>query len=49
MPDVTHYTKRKYHFGIVGCISEIVLGGELKLDLNNESHAKSHHYPSKYS
>ncbi|XP_055379574.1 uncharacterized protein DDB_G0283357 [Condylostylus longicornis] len=34
MPDVSFYTRRRYYTGIVGCISEIVLAGELKLNLD---------------
>lgn len=40
MPDIMYYTNRHYYSGIIGCISEIVLGGELKLSLDPETLGK---------
>ncbi|KAJ6636410.1 Pikachurin [Pseudolycoriella hygida] len=42
MPEVTFYTRRRYLSGIVGCISEIVLTGELRLSLNPETLGTAH-------
>lgn len=42
MPDIIYYTSRRYYSGIIGCISEIVLGGELKLSLNPETLGTAH-------
>lgn len=42
MPDIMYYTGRRYYSGIIGCISEIVLGGELKLSLDSETLGTAH-------
>ncbi|KAG4076471.1 hypothetical protein HA402_005914 [Bradysia odoriphaga] len=42
MPEVMFYTRRRYLSGIVGCISEIVLTGELRLSLNPEKLGTAH-------
>lgn len=42
MPDVLYYTRRRYASGIVGCISEIVLTGELRLSLDPETLGTAH-------
>ena len=42
MPDVMYYTRRRYYSGIVGCISEIVLAGELRLSLDPETLGTAH-------
>lgn len=42
MPDVLYYTRRSYASGIVGCISEIVLAGELRLSLDPETLGTAH-------
>uniref|UniRef100_A0A336M7N9 CSON011653 protein n=1 Tax=Culicoides sonorensis TaxID=179676 RepID=A0A336M7N9_CULSO len=34
MPDPLYYTRNRYPNGILGCISEVVLAGELKLDFD---------------
>lgn len=42
MPEVMFYTRRRYLSGIIGCISEIVLTGELRLSLNPEKLGTAH-------
>lgn len=42
MPDIMYYTRRRYYTGIIGCISEIVLGGELRLSLDSETLGTAH-------
>lgn len=42
MPDVLYYTRQRYVSGIVGCISEIVLAGELRLSLDPETLGTAH-------
>lgn len=42
MPDIMYYTSHRYYSGIIGCISEIVLGGELKLSLDPETLGTAH-------
>lgn len=42
MPDVLFYTRRRYAAGIVGCISEIVLTGELRLSLDPQTLGTAH-------
>lgn len=42
MPDIMYYTSHRYYSGIIGCISEIVLGGELKLSLDSETLGTAH-------
>lgn len=42
MPDVYYYTRRKYVSGIIGCLSEIVLAGELRLSLRPDTLGTAH-------
>lgn len=42
MPEVMFHTRRNYLSGIIGCISEIVLTGELRLSLNPEKLGTAH-------
>lgn len=42
MPDIMYYTRRRYYTGVIGCISEIVLGGELRLSLDSETLGTAH-------
>lgn len=48
MPDIMYYTGRRYYSGIIGCISEIVLGGELKLSLDSETLGLAHNVEPGY-
>lgn len=48
MPDIMYYTSRRYYSGIIGCISEIVLGGELKLSLDPETLGTAHNVEPGY-
>lgn len=48
MPDIMYYTGRRYYSGIIGCISEIVLGGELKLSLDPETLGLAHNVEPGY-
>ncbi|XP_055323998.1 uncharacterized protein LOC129578841 [Sitodiplosis mosellana] len=48
MPDIMYYTSRRYYSGIIGCISEIVLGGELKLSLDPETLGLAHNVEPGY-
>lgn len=48
MPDIMYYTNRHYYSGIIGCISEIVLGGELKLSLDPETLGLAHNVEPGY-
>lgn len=43
-----YYTGRRYYSGIIGCISEIVLGGELKLSLDPETLGLAHNVEPGY-
>ncbi|SPP73943.1 blast:Pikachurin [Drosophila guanche] len=42
MPDVAYFTHRRYYSGIVGCISEIVVAGELKLNFDPSTLGTEH-------
>ncbi|XP_017475143.1 PREDICTED: uncharacterized protein LOC108365595 isoform X1 [Rhagoletis zephyria] len=42
MPDAIYFTRRKYASGFVGCISEIVLAGELKLNFDPNTVGTAH-------
>ncbi|XP_039955222.1 uncharacterized protein LOC120771342 [Bactrocera tryoni] len=42
MPNAIYFTRRKYANGIVGCISEIVLAGELKLNFDPNTLGTAH-------
>ncbi|XP_004535980.1 uncharacterized protein LOC101451481 [Ceratitis capitata] len=42
IPDEIYFTRRKYLNGIVGCISEIVLAGELKLNFDPNTLGTAH-------
>ncbi|EDW35463.1 GL17212 [Drosophila persimilis] len=42
MPDVAYFTHRRYYSGIVGCISEIVLAGEMKLNFDPNTLGTEH-------
>ncbi|XP_054739354.1 uncharacterized protein LOC129245297 [Anastrepha obliqua] len=42
MPDAIYFTRRKYSNGFVGCISEIVLAGELKLNFDPNTLGTAH-------
>lgn len=46
--DIMYYTNRHYYSGIIGCISEIVLGGELKLSLDPETLGLAHNVEPGY-
>lgn len=48
MPDIMYYTGRRYYSGIIGCISEIVLGGEVKLSLDPETLGLAHNVEPGY-
>lgn len=48
IPDIMYYTSRRYYSGIIGCISEIVLGGELKLSLDPETLGLAHNVEPGY-
>ncbi|XP_017120395.1 pikachurin [Drosophila elegans] len=42
MPDVGYFTHQRYSSGIVGCISEIVLAGEMKLNFDPNTLGTEH-------
>ncbi|KAH8258019.1 hypothetical protein KR038_004423 [Drosophila bunnanda] len=42
MPDVGYFTHQRYFSGIVGCISEIVLAGEMKLNFDPNTLGTEH-------
>uniref|UniRef100_A0A0A1XN49 Pikachurin n=1 Tax=Zeugodacus cucurbitae TaxID=28588 RepID=A0A0A1XN49_ZEUCU len=42
IPNTIYFTRRKYANGIVGCISEIVLAGELKLNFDPNTLGTAH-------
>lgn len=42
MPDSQYYTRRRYRTGIVGCISEVVLAGELRLNCDSSVLGTAH-------
>ncbi|EDV37684.1 uncharacterized protein Dana_GF11287 [Drosophila ananassae] len=42
MPDVAYFTHHRYFSGIVGCISEIVLAGEMKLNFDPNTLGTEH-------
>lgn len=42
MPDASYFTRRRYTSGIVGCISEIVLAGELKMNFDPNTLGTAH-------
>uniref|UniRef100_A0A1A9Z5K8 Pikachurin-like n=1 Tax=Glossina pallidipes TaxID=7398 RepID=A0A1A9Z5K8_GLOPL len=42
MPDVQYFTRQRYVSGIVGCISEIVLAGELKMSFDPNTLGTAH-------
>ncbi|XP_059609965.1 pikachurin [Phlebotomus argentipes] len=42
MPETSHYTRRKYSAGIVGCISEVILGGQVRLNLDSSVLGTAH-------
>uniref|UniRef100_A0A1B0C296 Laminin G domain-containing protein n=1 Tax=Glossina palpalis gambiensis TaxID=67801 RepID=A0A1B0C296_9MUSC len=42
MPDVQYFTRQRYVSGIVGCISEIVLAGELKMNFDPNTLGTAH-------
>ncbi|XP_065369844.1 uncharacterized protein SP2353 [Calliphora vicina] len=42
MPDASYFTRRRYSCGIIGCISEIVLAGELKMNFDPNTLGTAH-------
>jgi pikachurin len=42
MPNTPFYTRQRYINGISGCISEIVLAGELRLNLDAKTLGTAH-------
>ncbi|GAB0093613.1 uncharacterized protein DMENIID0001_087780 [Sergentomyia squamirostris] len=42
MPEASHYTRRKYSGGINGCISEVILSGQLRLSLDSSVLGTAH-------
>lgn len=42
MPNTQFYTRQTYATGINGCISEVILGGELRLNLDSRTLGISH-------
>ncbi|KRG00325.1 uncharacterized protein Dwil_GK10427 [Drosophila willistoni] len=42
MPNVSYFTHQKYFKGIVGCMSEIVLAGEIRLNFDSNTLGSMH-------
>lgn len=42
MTNAYFYTRRRYDFGIVGCISEVILAGELRLNMDASTIGTAH-------
>ena len=39
MPDIVHHTRHRFKTGFKGCITDVTLGTDMKLDLINEADA----------